>query len=113
MVLLTSVNKAELVPMHQAYSRLHKFWGGSLDEVEATIAADQEEEAMREELQLMVGIRSALREHVLPVVLIGFGNCSFARKVESLVHALRLERWGNADVVDMLRNLVACMQDLG
>lgn len=68
---------------------------------------------LRREEQLMSFISSAFRSHQLPPSLIGFGAGSVARKVQALLHSIRLETFTSQDLQTWVEGIVTMQQDHG
>ena len=103
-----SVLRSDLVFLLRSIHEMRKLWiGMQWDNVAALQAAKQRE------LELMKRCRELINVHTAPATLVGFGNSGFAAKLKTLVHALRLETFMDADLVAIIDEYATSTQDYG
>ncbi|CAE7287875.1 unnamed protein product [Symbiodinium pilosum] len=107
MCLLQSVAKSDLPSILQNLVQLCQ-----LREDDDAINFD-DDAVLEQEQMLMSDLRSKIRTHALPTVLIGFGAATFQRKLRALLHSARLEVFTKEDLAPWCESLVSVASDYG
>ena len=105
-VLMFSVEVQILPKLFVKLQKLKRLWeapieGGDLDLAQFT------EERLQEELRLIASIELGVAEHRPPLVNLGFGASSFAQKLRTLRHAIRLEHFRGAGLKTVISALIS------
>ena len=114
MIRVVSIPELQLINLFQAFDEMALMWLEG-DDVEGALVEGSlhDNEASQREESLMRDMQCAMRPHVLPAVLLGFGATSLAHKFHALAHAFRLEQFNARALDSYCREFVSVTSDFG
>ena len=107
MCLLQEVDSSHLSDVCLSFCKMSQLWHAE-EEIDLT-----DKGLLQQDADYMKSLRSKIRIHALPTVLIGFGAASFGHKLSALLHSARLEVFTNADLKRWCESLVSVASDYG
>ncbi len=109
MALVRSIKRADLKSLLDSVYLLHTLWS----ERPWESGADEFQRCKESELKLMSACGLKMEVHSLPAVLVGFGCSGFARKLQTLVHAMRLDHFTKQSILDYINEFITVTHDYG
>ena len=115
MCVLRRIMHKNLPTLFRAWRELDRLW--DVDFEALPISPDGQLHVLKpyveKQAELYDIIRKFIWTHFIPTVLVGFGNSSFAKKLETLFHGIRLEHFTHECAASFLGQIVAAMADYG